>query len=184
MKSSTKNISSSLANLSIKTEHDGDSPESTLIHKSIVHFYDEQQGSQGYPRWLGEEENEKKRHSFTQSLQNATHIDTHLHQSHQQQQQHQHPQEYTNRSSSNSGTSRWMRKDTSLSTNSSATTKPSTSSTFKSIYNSSPEEASSHAAHHSNFPAGRLQSTSRSNSGSSLMRDRLKRNNQRTDFGV
>lgn len=62
-RSSTKSLSSSLSNLSIKGETDGDSPTSTVVHKSLVRFYKNQEPFTGFPGWLGHKEdlpNEQK----------------------------------------------------------------------------------------------------------------------------
>lgn len=62
-KSSTKSLSSSLSQLSLKSEHDGDTPTSTLVHKALVKYYTKQEPFQGYPDWLGHKEelpNEEK----------------------------------------------------------------------------------------------------------------------------
>lgn len=62
-RSSTKSLSSSLSNLSIKGESDGDSPTSTVVHKSLVRFYKNQEPFTGFPGWLGHKEdlpNEQK----------------------------------------------------------------------------------------------------------------------------
>ncbi|CAI4050541.1 Mso1p SKDI_14G3710 [Saccharomyces kudriavzevii IFO 1802] len=56
-KTSTKSLSTSLAHLSIKTEKDGDTVDSTLVHKGLVKFYENQHPFQGFPGWLGEKEN-------------------------------------------------------------------------------------------------------------------------------
>lgn len=53
VKSSTKSLSSSIQSLTIKQEHDGDSPTSTLVHKVLVKYYSTQEPFQGYPEWLG-----------------------------------------------------------------------------------------------------------------------------------
>ncbi|AJT01808.1 AQG_2a_G0047800.mRNA.1.CDS.1 [Saccharomyces cerevisiae] len=62
-KSSTKSLSTSLAHLSIKAEKDGDTVNTTLVHKGLVKFYENQHPFQGFPGWLGEKEdlpNERK----------------------------------------------------------------------------------------------------------------------------
>lgn len=62
-RSSTKSLSSSLSNLSMKTESDGDSPTSTVVHKALVKFYKHQEPFTGFPGWLGHKEelpNEQK----------------------------------------------------------------------------------------------------------------------------
>ncbi|CAI1697622.1 hypothetical protein SEUBUCD646_0N03630 [Saccharomyces eubayanus] len=62
-KTSTKSLSTSLSHLSIKTEKDGDTANSTLVHKGLVKFYQNQHPFQGFPGWLGEKEelpNERK----------------------------------------------------------------------------------------------------------------------------
>ncbi|AQZ13362.1 MSO1 (YNR049C) [Zygosaccharomyces parabailii] len=62
-RSSTKNLSSSFSGLSMKSESDGDTPNSTLVHKSLVKFYKNQEPFTGFPGWLGEKEdlpNEQK----------------------------------------------------------------------------------------------------------------------------
>ncbi|AET40438.1 Mso1p Ecym_6034 [Eremothecium cymbalariae DBVPG len=55
-KSSTKSLSSSLSQLSIKAEKDGDTPTTTLIHRAFVKYYKKQEPFQGYPDWLGHTE--------------------------------------------------------------------------------------------------------------------------------
>lgn len=62
-RSSTKSLSSSLSNLSVRTETDGDSVTSTVVHKALVKFYKEQQPFTGFPGWLGHKDdlpNEQK----------------------------------------------------------------------------------------------------------------------------
>lgn len=62
-RSSTKSLSSSLSNLSIKSETDGDTPTSTVVHKALVKFYKNQEPFTGFPGWLGHKEdlpNEQK----------------------------------------------------------------------------------------------------------------------------
>lgn len=62
-RSSTKSLSSSLSNLSMKTESEGDTPTSTVVHKSLVKFYKHQEPFTGFPGWLGHKEdlpNEQK----------------------------------------------------------------------------------------------------------------------------
>ncbi|SCU77311.1 LAMI_0A00650g1_1 [Lachancea mirantina] len=56
VKSSTKSISSSFSQLSIKHEKDGDAPTSTVVHKALVKFYTSQVPFQGFPDWLGHKE--------------------------------------------------------------------------------------------------------------------------------
>ncbi|CCC67117.1 hypothetical protein NCAS_0A05590 [Naumovozyma castellii] len=55
-RSSTKSFSTSFASLSVNSEKDGDSPTSTLVHKSLVKFYKNQEPFQGFPGWLGHKE--------------------------------------------------------------------------------------------------------------------------------
>ena len=55
-KTSTKSISSSLSQLSIKPETDGSTPTSTVVHKALVKFYKHQEPFQGFPGWLGHKE--------------------------------------------------------------------------------------------------------------------------------
>lgn len=55
-RSSTKSLSSSLSNLSVKNESDGDSPTSTVVHKALVRFYKNQEPFTGFPGWLGHKE--------------------------------------------------------------------------------------------------------------------------------
>nr|CAQ43253.1 Protein MSO1 [Zygosaccharomyces rouxii] len=55
-RSSTKSLQSSLAGLSLKGESDGDSPNSTVVHKTLVKFYKHQEPFTGFPGWLGEKE--------------------------------------------------------------------------------------------------------------------------------
>lgn len=55
-RTSTKSLSSSLSHLSIKTEADGDTPTSTLVHKALVKYYKNQQPFTGFPGWLGHKE--------------------------------------------------------------------------------------------------------------------------------
>lgn len=52
-RSSTKSLSSSISNLSVRTESDGDSVTSTVVHKALVKFYKEQEPFTGFPGWLG-----------------------------------------------------------------------------------------------------------------------------------
>lgn len=54
VKSSTKSISTSFQNLSMKSEHDGDSVTTTVIHKALVKYYTKQEPFQGFPGWLGQ----------------------------------------------------------------------------------------------------------------------------------
>ncbi|CAL9728548.1 protein Mso1p [Monosporozyma unispora] len=49
LKTSTKQLSS-------KTEKDGDSITSTVVHESIVRYYKKQEPFQGFPGWLGHKE--------------------------------------------------------------------------------------------------------------------------------
>lgn len=61
VRSSQQKLTSSLGNLSLKTEHDGDSPESTLVHKAIVKHFKET--NQRFPEWLGVvEEPQRQQH--------------------------------------------------------------------------------------------------------------------------
>ncbi|CDO93384.1 unnamed protein product [Kluyveromyces dobzhanskii CBS 2104] len=53
VKSGTKSLSSSIQHLAVKTEHDGDTPTSTLVHKALVKHYSIQEPFQGFPAWLG-----------------------------------------------------------------------------------------------------------------------------------
>ncbi|SCW00271.1 LAFE_0C00474g1_1 [Lachancea fermentati] len=55
-KSSTKSLSTSLSQLSLKQERDGDSPNTTMVHKALVKFYSSQEPFQGFPEWLGHKE--------------------------------------------------------------------------------------------------------------------------------
>ncbi|CCF57471.1 hypothetical protein KAFR_0C04800 [Kazachstania africana CBS 2517] len=55
-RTSTKSLSSSFANLSLKTETDGDSPTSTVVHKALVKYYKHQEPFTGFPGWLGHKE--------------------------------------------------------------------------------------------------------------------------------
>ncbi|CAR28260.1 hypothetical protein ZYGR_0N07540 [Zygosaccharomyces rouxii] len=55
-RNSTKSLQSSLAGLSLKGESDGDSPNSTVVHKTLVKFYKNQEPFTGFPGWLGEKE--------------------------------------------------------------------------------------------------------------------------------
>ncbi|CAB4255437.1 similar to Saccharomyces cerevisiae YNR049C MSO1 Probable component of the secretory vesicle docking complex, acts at a late step in secretion [Maudiozyma barnettii] len=62
-KTSTKSISSSFSQLSVKPELDGDSPTSTIVHKALVKHYKNQEPFTGFPSWLGHKEdlpNEQK----------------------------------------------------------------------------------------------------------------------------
>ncbi|SCU92235.1 LADA_0F15302g1_1 [Lachancea dasiensis] len=56
VKSSTKSISSSLSQLSIKQERDGDTPTTTVVHKALVKFYTHREPFEGFPDWLGHKE--------------------------------------------------------------------------------------------------------------------------------
>ncbi|SMN21608.1 similar to Saccharomyces cerevisiae YNR049C MSO1 Probable component of the secretory vesicle docking complex, acts at a late step in secretion [Maudiozyma saulgeensis] len=55
-KTSTKSISSSFSQLSVKSEVDGDSPTSTIVHKALVKYYKHQEPFTGFPSWLGHKE--------------------------------------------------------------------------------------------------------------------------------
>lgn len=55
-KYSTKSLQSSFAGLSLRSESDGDSPTSTVVHKTLVKFYKNQEPFTGFPGWLGEKE--------------------------------------------------------------------------------------------------------------------------------
>ena len=57
VKTSTKSLSSSLSHLTEKTETDGDTEDSTVVHKALVKFYESQDPFLGFPAWLGEKEN-------------------------------------------------------------------------------------------------------------------------------
>lgn len=62
-KASTKSLSTSFAGLSVKEEKDGDTPDSTVVHKALVNFYSRQEPFTGFPGWLGERQslpNEQK----------------------------------------------------------------------------------------------------------------------------
>ncbi|CAM9021975.1 unnamed protein product [Wickerhamomyces anomalus] len=67
VRSSTNKLSSSLANLSIRSEHDGDSPNSTLIHKALVNHYVSK--NEQFPQWLGEEQENHQHHNHPQRAQ-------------------------------------------------------------------------------------------------------------------
>ncbi|SCU92556.1 LAME_0F00474g1_1 [Lachancea meyersii CBS 8951] len=56
VKSSTKSISSSFAQLSIKQERDGDTVTSTVVHKALVKYYTHREPFEGFPDWLGHKE--------------------------------------------------------------------------------------------------------------------------------
>lgn len=64
VKTSTKTITTSIGGLSLRSEHDGDSPESTLIHKALVRHYTEE--GRGYPEWLGHVEVKQARQEVQQ----------------------------------------------------------------------------------------------------------------------
>ncbi|KAL3231376.1 Protein MSO1 [Nakaseomyces bracarensis] len=55
-RTSTKSLSNSLSQLSIKPETDGSTPTTTVVHKSLVKFYKHQEPFQGFPGWLGHKE--------------------------------------------------------------------------------------------------------------------------------
>ncbi|CCK69771.1 Mso1p KNAG_0D00190 [Huiozyma naganishii CBS 8797] len=55
-RASTKSLSSSFSQLSTKSERDGDTPSTTIVHKAIVKFYEQQEPFQGFPGWLGHKE--------------------------------------------------------------------------------------------------------------------------------
>lgn len=62
-RSSTKSLSHSLSNLSVRTETDGDTVTSTVVHKALVKFYKDQEPFTGFPGWLGHKDdlpNEQK----------------------------------------------------------------------------------------------------------------------------
>ncbi|KAH3900774.1 uncharacterized protein SCODWIG_01275 [Saccharomycodes ludwigii] len=55
-KTSTKSITSQFQGLSLRSEKDGDSPDSTLVHIALVNYYRNQEPFQGFPDWLGHKE--------------------------------------------------------------------------------------------------------------------------------
>lgn len=55
-RSSTKSLSSSFNQLTIRAETDGDTPTSTVVHKTLVKFYESQEPFVGFPGWLGHKE--------------------------------------------------------------------------------------------------------------------------------
>ncbi|QLL31132.1 hypothetical protein HG536_0A09490 [Torulaspora globosa] len=62
-RSSTKSLSHSLSNLSVRTETDGDTVTSTVVHRALVKFYKDQEPFTGFPGWLGHKDdlpNEQK----------------------------------------------------------------------------------------------------------------------------
>ncbi|KAL6950176.1 hypothetical protein ACO0QE_000852 [Hanseniaspora vineae] len=57
-KTKGKSLQSSFHQLNIKpsSEKDGDSPESTLVHKALVKYYKRREPFEGFPDWLGHKE--------------------------------------------------------------------------------------------------------------------------------
>jgi hypothetical protein len=137
VKSSTKTITSTLGNLSLRTEHDGDTAESTLIHKALVRHYTEQ--GKGYPEWLGHVEEKQPVQSVHQ-------------QPDQQQQQHQRTAIPSQRVEPN----RYRRQNS-----------------FKDIYNQQTPTSTAQA-----------QPTQAQNTARNAMKDRLKRNNYKSNFAA
>lgn len=64
VKTSTKSLSSSLSHLTEKTETDGDTEDSTVVHKALVKFYESRDPFLGFPAWLGEKENLPDEHKI------------------------------------------------------------------------------------------------------------------------
>ncbi|CDR39986.1 CYFA0S04e01222g1_1 [Cyberlindnera fabianii] len=190
MRSSTKQLSSSLAHLSLRTEHDGDSEESTLIHKALVAHYNKT--GQPFPEWLGVSAQQQQQ----QQQEQYQHHNNTLHQSQQGRQTHSAPSSGT-RTGTSSGSSvadKYRRAPA--------------SSSFKDIYNS----GSAPAGREQHFPQqnqqyqqhsapngngrpiwGQRDASVNDNAGgrpqvqrqeSSTMRDRLKRNNYRSNFNI
>lgn len=160
VRSSTNKLSSSLANLSLRTEHDGDTPETTLVHKAIAKHFRE--SGQRYPEWLG--------------------VVDEPHQQRQQQQQSQSQQQEQPRGQQADGRR--------------PSARPAASASFKDMY-SRPATAQQPQPMSSSRPrmqwgasAPQMQTQSQpqlqpqggDEPKSSQMRDRLKRNNYRSNF--
>lgn len=174
VRSSTNKISSSLANLSIRSEHDGDSPNSTLIHKALVNHYVSK--NEQFPQWLGEEQENHQHHNHPQRAQpqstaqeqNRQPVQTQRFQPQPQQQQQSQPQQGT------PGTSRFASRFA----NDQNTRSPSRFATSGADHGSN---GGSRFAGSNTRPGHPERSDS---SSGSAMKDRLKRNNYRNNFGV
>jgi len=179
IRTSTNKISSSLANLSIRSESDGDSPNSTLIHKALMNHYVSK--NEHFPSWLGEEEpqqhsqRQNHHHHQAQAQANSTSAA-------QPQDQIRQPVQ-TQRIQTQqpgAGTSRFASRF------SNDQVPSRSSSRFASASSTSTGSSADQQSNGSRFannarPTGPERSDSTSGSA---MKDRLKRNNYRNNFGI
>ncbi|CCH44963.1 hypothetical protein BN7_4541 [Wickerhamomyces ciferrii] len=184
VRSSTNKISSSLANLSIRSEHDGDSVNSTLIHTALVNHYIKK--NEQFPSWLGEEQHEPQQRQQQQQQQQQQSSQ----QSSVQEQIRQpvHTQRFQpQQSHQQAGTSRFasrfqqeQQQQQQRQTNQS----PQLSSRFGSSVDSSSAGSrfSGNSGNGHGLPGGGPQRTD--SSSGNAMKDRLKRNNYRSNFNV
>lgn len=206
-RSSTKSLQSSLAGLSLKGESDGDSPNSTVVHKTLVKFYKNQEPFTGFPGWLGEKEDlpdqqkilKKQAESKTPSASNTLGASIGSSWSSVRK------ASWERGNPSHMSSSRGEHNAKSSPPASGIERQPHTSAgmSFQRIYNKGPQESSSHSDLRSYHPSRslnlgpRAQSSTgsevssqrtdavptRSNTASSsMMRDRLKRNNTKNSF--
>lgn len=170
--SKISSLSTSLGNLSLRTEHDGDSINSTLIHKALVKHYRET--GQSYPEWLGvspDEEPPQESKSFLR------------------------PQQFKRRERNE------PQSTGASSVDSAKPRRPAASTSFKDIYvrsspaqsdqtqqqSSQPPQLQSHPSFgqygHSRWGSSLQKIESNDRQGSSHMRDRLKKTSyNRTNF--
>lgn len=172
VRSSTNKISSSLANLSIRSEHDGDSPNSTLIHKALVSHYVSK--NEQFPSWLGEEEPQQQQQQQSQRNNNYN--------SQPQQQESIRQPVQTQRiqpQQPSAGTSRFASRFANEQQSSPA---PSRFASSSSSGNGS--RFASNSSNGSGATPTRLKPERSDSSSGNAMKDRLKRNNYRNNFGV
>ncbi|AGO10568.1 AaceriABR115Cp [[Ashbya] aceris (nom. inval.)] len=73
LKSSTKSFSSSLSQLSIRNDRDGDTPTTTLVHKALLKYYKKREPFVGFPEWLGHTEDLAEEHTAPSLSSSADH---------------------------------------------------------------------------------------------------------------
>lgn len=165
VRSSTNKISSSLANLSIRSEHDGDSPNATLIHKALVNHYVSK--NEQFPSWLGEEEpQQQQQQSQRNNNYNAPVQQEPIRQPVQTQRIQ--PQQ------TSAGTSRFASRFA----NDQNTSSPSR------FASGNGSRFASNTSNGSGSTPSRMKPERSDSSSGNAMKDRLKRNNYRNNFGV
>ncbi|CCH44960.1 hypothetical protein BN7_4537 [Wickerhamomyces ciferrii] len=180
VRSSTNKISSSLANLSIRSEHDGDSVNSTLIHTALVNHYIKK--NEQFPSWLGEEQHEPQQQQQPQQSQQSSaqeQIRQPVYTQRFQPQQSHQQQAGTSRFAS-----RFQQQQQQQQQQRQTNQSPQLSSRFGSSVDSSSAGSrfSGNSGNGHGLPGGGPQRTD--SSSGNAMKDRLKRNNYRSNFNV